>query len=202
MKNERQIVLFLKPNTTFNQTQVAAKMTEKFSELGSPIILPPNEKDPNQPLIIFNQGIMNVSINYNDVSIIFYEDIKDNCSELIVNIIDFLTDYSFDFVRMGYVSTYLNGKKERENFKKKMFADKEIIKDDFQLAWYTKESIDSVAVNVWERYFTDFNQKIDLVTIFDINTPIEEEYNISSEFVGDFLKKCDKYIESKLKDRI
>lgn len=202
MKNEKQIVLFLKSNTTFNQTQIAAKMTEKFSELGSPIILPPNENDTNQPLIIFNQGIMNVTINYNDVSMVFFEDNKDSCNELIVDLIDFFTDYSFDFVRMGYISTFLNGKKERENFKKKMFAEENVINDDFQLAWYSKESIDSVLVNVWERYFTDFNQNIDLVSIFDINTPIDEEYNISSDFVGNFLKKCDKFIENKLKDRI
>lgn len=202
MKNEKQVVLFLKPNTIFNQTQIAAKMTEKFSELGNPMILPPNDNDKAQALIIFNQGVMNVSINYNDVSMVFFEEEKDACNKLVVDLIDFFTDYSFDFVRMGYISTFLNGKKERESFKKKMFASDDIINDDFQLAWYSKESIDSVLVNVWERYFTDFNQNIDLVTIFDINTPIDEEYNISSEFVGNFLKKCDKFIENKLKVRI
>ena len=67
MKNERQLVLFLKKGSKFNQTQVAAKINEKFEELGNPAILPVNDKNPTQPLIIFNQGIMNITMNYNDV---------------------------------------------------------------------------------------------------------------------------------------
>jgi len=200
MKNERQIVLFLKKNTNFNQTQIAAKLNEKFSELGNPIILPSNEKEPNQPLIIFNQGILNLTINYNDVSFVFFEENKENVEKLIYEIINILEDYSLDFVRFGYVSTYLGTKKEREIFKEKVFKIDNVINDDFQLSWYTKELIDSVSVNVWERHFTDFANNVELVSIFDINTPMEEEYNISSDFIENFIKKCDKYINKKMND--
>lgn len=202
MKNEKQIVLFLKPNSTFNQTELAAKLNSKFSELGNPTILPPNDKDPIQPLIIFNQGILNITMNYNDVSFIFSEENSKDCDELIIKIIECLEDFNLDFTRMGYVSTYIHNKKERENFKALMFKDDSVIKDDFQLAWYSKELIDSVSVNVWERHFTDFHNKVEFVSIFDINTPIEEEYNISSEFVEGFLKKCNKFIEDKLDNRL
>ena len=201
MKNEKQIVLFLKKNTTFNQTQLAAKMNEKFEELGNPAIIPPNEKDPNQPLIIFNQGVMNLTLNYNDLSFIFYEEEQEKLNDLIIEIVEFLEDYSLDFVRLGYVSTFLNTKKERDNFKKNMFKDENLMNDDFQISWYKKESIDSVVVNVWERHFTDLNNNIDFVSIFDINSPMEEEYNISSTFLDDFLKECNKYIEKKQNTR-
>jgi hypothetical protein len=49
-------------------------------------------------------------------------------------------------------------------------------------------------VNVWEREMTDLMNGVELLSVYDINTPIDEEYNISSEFVKSFLKACDKYI--------
>lgn len=202
MKNQKQIVLFLKKNTHFNQTRLAAKLNEKFIQLGNPLILPPNEKDLNQPLIIFNQGMITLTINYNEISFIFSEERKQEENQLLVEIIELFENLDLDFIRMGYISTYINGKKEKERFKEKIFKEEKLINDDFQLAWYTKELIDSVSVNVWERYFTDFHNNLELVSIFDINTPVEEEYNISSEFIETFLKKCDKFIEEKLKDRL
>ena len=202
MKNERQLVLFLKKGSKFNQTQVAAKINEKFEELGNPAILPVNDKNPMQPLIIFNQGIMNITMNYNDVSFIFLEENFEKCFNLIIDIMDLLDDLSFDFVRLGYVSTYIGNALERNNFKDKMFKDDSILKEDFQLAWYSKTTIDSVLVNVWERHFTDFVANVEFVSIFDINTPIDEEYNVSCEFVEDFLKKCDLFIKKKMENML
>lgn len=202
MKNERQIVLFFEKNIEFNQTQLAAKLNEKFSELGNPVILPPSDRNREQPLIIFNQSYINMTVSYNAVSFIFSEDDKDNCDKLVIRIMEILEEFGLYFIRMGYVSTYVYGKKERKNFKSIAFKDSIPINDDFQLAWYSKELIDSVAVNVWERYFTDLANKLEFASVFDINTPVEEEYNISSEFVEDFCKKCDKFIEAKLKDRL
>lgn len=202
MKNERQIVLFLEKNIEFNQTQLAAKLNEKFNELGSPVILPARDRNRDQPLIIFNQNYINMTVSYNDVSFIFSEDDKDMCNKLVIRIMEVLEEFDLDFIRMGYVSTYVHGKKERKNFKAIIFKEDNPINDDFQLAWYSRELIDSVSVNVWERHFTDLANKVEFASVFDINTPVEEEYNISSEFVENFLKKCDKFIEGKLEDRL
>ena len=200
MKNEKQIVLFLKKNSNFNQTQIAAKINEKFIELGNPIILPINNKDLSQPLIIFNQGIINLTMNYNEVSFVLLEENYDKCFETMIEIIELLQYFSMDFVRLGYISTFIGDTLQKDNFKNIMFKKDSIIKDDFQLAWYSKTTIDSVLVNVWERHFTDFVSNIDFVSIFDINTPIEEEYNINSNFLSNFLKKCDTFIEKKLEN--
>lgn len=197
MKNERQIVLFLKKGSTFNQTQIAAKINEKFIELGNPIILPLNDKDINQPLIIFNQGIINITMNYSEISFVFLEEKYSECFKMMIEIIDLLNDFDLDFIRFGYISTYIGTSSNRKKFNSNMFKDDSIIKDDFQLAWYSKTTIDSVLVNVWERHFTDFIANIDFVSIFDINTPIEEEYNINADFLNSFLKKCDIFINKK-----
>ena len=114
MKNEKQIVLFLKKNSNFNQTQIAAKINEKFIELGNPIILPINNKDLSQPLIIFNQGIINLTMNYNEVSFVLLEENYDKCFETMIEIIELLQYFSMDFVRLGYISTFIGEIKLRQ----------------------------------------------------------------------------------------
>lgn len=47
MKNERQLVLFLKKGNEFNPTNLASSIYNKFNQLGDPIILQPNQNDPN-----------------------------------------------------------------------------------------------------------------------------------------------------------
>lgn len=39
MKNERQLVLFLKKGNEFNPTNLASSIYNKFNQLGDPIIL-------------------------------------------------------------------------------------------------------------------------------------------------------------------
>lgn len=200
MKNEKQIVLFLKKNTEYNPTQLGAKINQKFNNLGLPIILPNNYTKDNQPLIIFNQGILNMTITINDVSFTFLEKNKNDIADLLIDIVSFLEDNELNFNRMGYVSSYYQTKKEREFFKDKMIKEKNKICNDFQIAWYEEQLIDSVKVNFWERHLTDFYNNVEFLTIFDINTPVDQDYNINSYFLQNFLKKCDKFLELKIKE--
>ena len=124
---------------------------------------------------------------------------KEN-DELMLEIVSFLEE-SLRFVRLGYVTTYNHTKVERENFIENVFKDRKMITSEFQLSWYTSSLIDSVKVNVWERHLTDIMNKVEFVSIFDINTPIDEENNINSDFLSSFLKKCDKDIKDRMNDR-
>ena len=202
MKNEKQIVLFLEKGTEFSEIKIASEINEKFPELGSPMTIPYNSKTPDNPLIIFNQGIMNVTMNRNDVAFIYNREDDKKCYEMVISIIELLEDYNIKFTRLGYVSTYLHDKKDKEKFLEKNIKNKDMINDEFNLAWYKNELIDSVRVNVWERHLTDMINKVDYVIIFDINTPMGEEYNITSDFTNDFIKTCDKYITKKISERI
>ena len=47
MDNEKQIVLFLKSGTTFNELQIAAKINERHPSLNSPMTIPYDENNPN-----------------------------------------------------------------------------------------------------------------------------------------------------------
>ena len=200
MKNEKQIVLFLAKNTSYNEIQLAARLNENFPDLGSPMTIPFDEKNPGAPIIVFNQGKINLTMNYNDVSFIYNRETEKENDELMLEIVSFLEE-NLRFVRLGYVTTYIHSKVERENFIENVFKDRKMITSEFQLSWYTSSLIDSVKVNVWERHLTDIMNKVEFVSIFDINTPIEEENNISSDFLNSFLKKCDKDIKDRMNDR-
>ena len=197
MKDEKQIVLFFSKGTRIDNTQLAAKLNSKFSVLGNAMVIPFNQNDPGQPLIIFNQGPISLTVNVADISFIYNADKHKEYFDIVVEIIEFFEDLDYSFERLGYISTILHDKKDKEKFKETVFKDKDMIGTEFQVSWYTKELIDSVKVNVWEREMTDLMNNVELVSVYDINTPIDEVYNITSEFVGDFLKQCDKYIENR-----
>ena len=201
MKNEKQLVFFLKPNTSFSEVQFAAKINERHPEMGNPITVPYDENNPKNPLIVFNKGIMSFTINRHDASFVFNETDEKECMEIISDILELSDDYGIEYNRLGYISTHIHTKKEKEVFVKNFAKDPSILDGEFNLAWYKSELIDSVRVNVWERHVTDKINNVDFVTIMDINTPMDKECNITSEFVTDFFKKCDKYIDEKLKER-
>ena len=194
MKDEKQLMLFFKTGLAIDSASLAAKLKSKFVELGDPIVLPYNVKNPSEPLIVFNKGEINLSVTVSDVSFIYGTENEKKLFDVIIDIIICFEDLDYSFTRMGYISTFVHTKKEREFFKEKMFKDPKVIDSEFQLSWYKKELIDSVSVNVWEREMTDMMNGVELVSIYDINTPIDEIYNISSDFVRDFLKACDKYL--------
>jgi hypothetical protein len=196
MKDEKQLVLFFKKGTEVDGTDLAAKLSKKFEFLKDPIVLPFDSKNPNQPLVIFNRGIISLTIGIVDVSFVYNSEVHKEMYDDIMDIILYLEDLDYSFERMGYISTFLHSKKDKENFKKNMFKD-DVIDSEFQLSWYKKELIDSVSVNVWQKGITDTINGVEFVSIFDINTPIDESYNITSEFLRDFSKKCDKYIKEK-----
>lgn len=202
MQNEKQIVLFLEKNMEFSEIKIASEIYEKYSELNSPITIPYESDKPNNPLIIFNRGVLQLTMNRNDLSFIFKMDDEKRCMEIIEGVIDLLDDNRITFNRIGYVSTYIHTKKDKTTFINNLFKDKKTIGEEFNLAWYKDELIDSVRVNVWERHLTDSMNKVDFLTIMDINTPMEKDLNVSSEFTIDFIKNCDKYIKKVLEERI
>ena len=197
MKDEKQLVLFFAPGTVIDGANLAVKLVNKFNILGQPAVIPFDPSNPQQPLIIFNQGPINLTINNHDVSFIYGGEDHAKLYDEIMDIAEFFEDLDYSFERMGYVTTIIHSKKERENFKSNVFKDPEVASSEFQFSWYSKELVDSVRVNVWEREMTDIMNGVELVSVFDINTPIDEVYNITSDFLRDFIKQCDKYVEKK-----
>ncbi len=197
MKDEKQFVLFFANGLKIDNTQLAAELAKEFPQLGQPAVFPFDRTKMDRPLIIFNQGKLKLNVTVSEISFIYNSEDHSKMLKEVKEIIEFFEDEDFSFERMGYISTILHTKKEKNKFKENVFKDKNLVDSEFQLSWYKKELIDSVSVNVWEREMTDILNNVELVSIFDINTPIDEVYNITSDFVYDFAKQCDKYIENK-----
>jgi len=200
MKDENQLVLFFRKGTKVDNVSLAKELKEKFPILAEPIVLPFNPNNIREPLIIFNQGKINLTVGISDVSFIYYATDNKEFFNTIIEIVECFENLDYSFERMGYVKTILHTKKERELLKENIFKDKDMIESEFQLSWYKKELIDSVKVNVWHKELTDILNNVELVTVFDINTPIDEEYYISSEFLNNFIKECEKYVLKKDKE--
>lgn len=197
MKDEKELVLFFRQGTEINNVELAANLSKEFDFLKEPVVLPFNPNNPRQPLIIFEQGIVKLTVSVSDVSFAYLKEDHKKIYDDIIKIIEYFEEEDISFERMGYVSTFLHNKKEKNKFKSQMFVDNSPIEDEFQVSWYRKELIDSVSVNVWIKGITDMINNVELILVYDINTPMNEVYNISSEFLRDFIKKCDKYIEEK-----
>lgn len=197
MKDENQLVLFFKNGTKVDSVSLAKELKDNFLLLGDPVVLPFNPNNTREPLIIFNQGKINLTVGINDVSFIYYAGDNKELFNTIIEIVECFENLDYSFERMGYVKTILHSKKEREKFKENVFKDQDLIESEFQLSWYKKELIDSVKVNVWHKELTDIINNVELVTVFDINTPIDEVYYITSDFLRNFIKECDKYVDKK-----
>lgn len=197
MEGEKQLVLFFRQGTEINNVELASKLNSRFDCLKDPIVLPFNENNPSQPLIIFERGDIKLSINISDVAFSYDRKIHNDIYDTIIDIVDYFEELDISFERMGYITTFIHDKTFKDDFKKLIFNENAPIESEFQVSWYKKELIDSVSVNVWIKGLTDMINHVEFVSIYDINTPIDEVYNISSDFLRGFLKKCDKYIEDK-----
>ena len=197
MKDEKQIVLFFSKGTVVDSTQLAAKLNAKFPMLGDALVIPFDQNNPTQPLILFNRGEIQLTVGIRDISFIYKSEKHKEFFKEIIDMIGFFEELEYSFERFGYISTFLHTREDRKKFIKNTFKDEDMIKSDFNLSWYSKELVNSVSVNVWEKEISDLMNNVELVSIYDINSPIDEVYNITSEFMEEFIKHCDKYLENR-----
>jgi hypothetical protein len=200
MKDNNQIVLFFEDGTIYNPAKIASEISEKYKEIGQPIILPIDgnaPKEANVPILIFNQNTnFQIISNFNNVAITLFEsDIKKQ-SAIIETIVKIFNTYA-KFIRVGYVVTRILDKENVKIIKEKYFKDDESINSlSFNFAWFNKIQIKSNDVNCWKRYITDYKAFDGVVSVIDINTSEDKETNISLDYLKDFLTESGRYIEN------
>ena len=92
MKEEKQLVLFFSKGTRIDSANLAAKLKNKFEQLGEPAVIPFNPNNPNQPLIVFDQGKINLTIGISDVSLIYQSENHSKYYDTIIGIIECFED--------------------------------------------------------------------------------------------------------------
>lgn len=189
MVEDRQLVLFF--NNSYDINLIADILVRKFSFLNEVLVIPPTEE--NAPNIVFQKGEVKLTIfrKYLNLNYLINFDF-----DLIIEIIETLENEGFVFNRMGYISIYFHKIDEKIKFIENSFKKEEKRNQEFQLYRYSSDLIDSVKVNVVEIEKTNPEKDLPMITIFDINTPVDEIYNITSSFLGDFIKECDKYAKN------
>lgn len=200
MNKDVQIVLFFSKNTYYNATRLAAKINEKIEVLKEAMVLPQNGQKKDEPIILFNQNEdFQVTLNYEAMTLLYRSEKKEEGKKILLKLLEVILDEDLTFTRIGYISTNELAKKNVQLFKDSAFKIEEIKKsEDFQLSWYTPIMLSATKVNLWQKYLTDSMQTDKLIAIFDVNTPLEEEYLITIDFVDNFIEKTEELISKKI----
>ena len=88
MKDENQLVIFFKNGTKVDSVSLAKELKDNFLLLGDPVVLPFNPNNTREPLIIFNQGKINLTVGINDVSFIYYAGDNKELFNTIIEIVE------------------------------------------------------------------------------------------------------------------
>lgn len=200
MNKDVQIVLFFSKNTYYNATRLAAKINEKVEILKEAMVLPQNSQKRDEPIILFNQNEdFQVTLNYEAMTLLYRKEKSKEGKKVLLDLLEVILDEDLTFTRIGYISTNEMPKKKVQLFKDDVFQVEEIKKsEDFQLSWYTPIMLNATKVNLWQKYLTDSMQTDNLIAIFDVNTPLEEEYLITIDFVDNYIEKVEELISKKL----
>ena len=89
MKDEKQLVLFFRNKDVIDNASLAARLKSKFDILKDPLVVPFNPNQPNQPLILFNQGDLKLAVNLNDISFVYNKELHSKLYDVIIDIVEF-----------------------------------------------------------------------------------------------------------------
>lgn len=199
MNNSVQIALFFEEGTVYNPAIISAKIIEKFSELGNPILLPINTEAPkeaNVPFIIFNQNVnFQLVLNYHNMLFTFQNSYIKQAKDIAITIFEVFNKEKINFVRIGYVPTFITEEEKKKDFEHKYVCQEEL-KDvvDYQFSWLKRIKIKDLEFNCWERSISDSNKIKGLLKIYDFNTDADIIIKIDKKFIKDFIDFCDKYM--------
>ena len=197
MNNSVQIALFFEEGTVYNPTIISAKIIEKFSELGNPILLPINtesSKEANVPFIIFNQNVnFQLVLNYHNMLFTFQNSYIKQAKDIAITIFEVFNKEKINFVRIGYVPTFITEEEKKKDFENKYVCQDEL-KDvvDYQFSWLKRIKMKDLEFNCWERSISDSNKIKGLLKIYDFNTDADKIIKIDKKFIKDFIDFCDK----------
>lgn len=195
-----QIVLFFDDKTIINSNQIAAIINKKHPLLGNAIVLPVKAEDQGMPIIIFNENKdINLTINSVSTAIIFGERDLKKFKHVVLDIVNIFDSIGVSFKRIGVIITRILPKNSLKKLKTTLFKAEELIEStDFVIAWHNAITLDSTKFNCWERYFIDAESG-NLLGVFDINTPFEEKYYITEDFVDKSIIQSIKYVDNNIK---
>lgn len=191
MKNSVQIVLFFEKNEIFNPSKIATLINEQIEEIGSPIILPMGApEEANIPILVFSQNNkINLTANFNNVSITLEDDMIEKSETLVTKIFDIFEENKY--VRIGTIINKVLNKETISNIKEETNCNETVLEaKDFKIAWLQEIDLANVKINMWKNYFSDKSNTENILCVYDFNTKPEDNIEVTKEFAIKFLEEC------------
>lgn len=200
MKDLKEVVLYFKEGCPLVPVDIAKSITDRFKEIGNPIVLNP-ASNTNEPLVIFkdNQEFM-LTVGTATVNIVVEEKHFDELDTIIFDLVDLFNDLKVEFTNIGLISSLFLSEKHKDICFNKIF-NKESLPDgisDFNVSFFKEIDFRKEKINCWERLITNNNQYSELLVQFDINCLTIKKLDLDMKLIREFLKTANSYIEERL----
>jgi hypothetical protein len=200
MNDVREIVLYFKEGCPLVPVDIAKGISDRFKEIGSPVVLTP-ETNSNQPLVIFKENTeMMLTVGQMTVNMVVQEKYFEKLDTIIFDLVDLFNDLKIEFVNIGVIYSLFFSEKHKELCMNK-FLNVENLPNDFEefnLAFFQKIKYKKDYLNCWERLVTNSEHFNELLVQFDINCLAIEKVDIDMKFIKEFLKIIDEHIEERI----
>ena len=200
MDDRREVVLYFKGGSKLVPLDIANSMSERFKDLGNPLLLNPDGQGV-QPLVVFNENPeMMISVTQMTVNMIVDNKNFDKLDTIIFDLVDLFNDLDISFVRMGIVYSMFLNKKSKDYVMTELVKNSLVPDDviDFNLSFFKKVDLKKEKINCWERYITGNEKFDDLLVQFDFNSEVDENKDFNMKYIKEFIKVADNYIEGRI----
>ena len=200
MKDMREIVLYFGKGCKLVPIDIAKSLTDRFEELGNPMVLTPDPRETHAPLVVFkdNPDFM-ATVTQMTINLVVNHSHFEKFETIIFDIVDAFDDLNISLVKMGLVYSIFLSPDKVEVAKNRLLNMDNLPDDlvDIRLSWYKKIPSKHGDINCWERVITDSDQFKDLLFQFDFNTNFDENANFDMKFIKEIVGIANDYTEER-----
>jgi hypothetical protein len=200
MKDMREVVLYFGDGCKLVPIDIAKSLSDRFEELGNPLVLTPEASQKTAPLVVFkdNPDFM-ATVTQMTINLVVNHTYFDKLETIIFDVVDAFDDLNISLIKMGLVYSIFLSPDKVEVAKNRLLNMENLPDDliDLRLAWYKKIPSKHGDINCWERVITDTDQFKDLLFQFDFNTMPDENANFDMKFIKEIVSIANDYSEER-----
>ena len=201
MNDVREIVLYFGDGSKLVPVDIAKGLTDRYPELGNPLVLTPEGNNPHSPIVVFkeNNDFM-ITVTLMTVNVVINHNYFNKMDTIIFDLVDMFDELNVSLSRMGIVYSLFYSSDKKDILLNKMF-NSDILPDDmkdFRVSFFKKIDSKVGSINCWERIITDSERMNDLLYQFDFNTNYDKNANFDMKFIKEITSIADQYIDSRV----
>ena len=201
MNDVREIVLYFGDGSKLVPVDIAKGLTDRYPELGNPLVLAPEGNNPHTPIVVFkeNNEFM-ITVTLMTVNVVINHTYFDKMDTIIFDLVDMFDEENVSLSRMGIVYSLFYNSNKKDLLLDKVFNSNIIPDDmeDFRVSFFKKIKSKIGTINCWERIITDKERMSDLLYQFDFNTNYDKNADFNMKFIKEIISIADEYIDSRV----